>query len=76
MSAIEHTPHRPTWDCEACDKAWPCDPARERLIGTLTPTRIAIAMGVEMMGAARDMPTAPPAELYERFLGWVHPGYA
>ena len=31
MTIGEHQPKRPQWDCEACGKEWPCDPAREAL---------------------------------------------
>ncbi|GIJ12820.1 flavin reductase [Micromonospora andamanensis] len=30
--AREHVPSRPTWRCRACGIAWPCSPAKLRLL--------------------------------------------
>ena len=71
---MDHLPQRPTWDCRACDKPWPCDPAREGLAAELGTTELAVYAAAHLQVAAADMPTAPPAELYDRFIGWVRTG--
>jgi len=34
-------------------------------------THIAVYMSIQLGLAAGDIPTIPPAELYERFLAWT-----
>jgi hypothetical protein len=68
----EHIAERPSWDCRACDKPWPCDPARERLMLEMDRVPLAIYMWVNLEEAARDMPLGPVAELFERFIKWTH----
>lgn len=68
---VAHQPARPSWDCRACDRPWPCDPARERLSRLYTRTMLAIYTQQQMALAIQDMPTVAPAELYERFLSWI-----
>ncbi|TDO40675.1 hypothetical protein C8E87_4394 [Paractinoplanes brasiliensis] len=67
----EHHPGRPSWDCLACGKPWPCDPAREALALELGRTPLAMYLCAHLHEAARDMPTTSPGELYERFLAWT-----
>jgi len=68
---IEHLPKRPYWDCAACGRSWPCDPAREHLATELDRTQLAIYAWLQLEDAVRDMPSAAPAELYERFVAWT-----
>ena len=68
-----HQPDRPSWDCRACDKPWPCDPAREQLTQTYGRKTLSIFAVDRLSEAARDIPTMTPAELYERFLAWTRP---
>ncbi|SCF15818.1 hypothetical protein GA0070607_6258 [Micromonospora coriariae] len=72
-----HLPSRPTWRCQACGIAWPCSPAKVRLLAEYRTDRAALlthlaALGVE---AARDLaglgPDTPPTDLVERFTGWA-----
>lgn len=65
-----------TWDCLACGRPWPCDPAREDLGSGMDTQTLGIYMGSMLHDAAGAMPTCPPTELHERFLAWVgpHPG--
>jgi hypothetical protein len=70
---MEHLAARPSWDCRACGKPWPCDPAREELAATLSPIQLALYAAAHLSEAAPDMPTAPPAELYDRFMAWTRP---
>lgn len=67
----EHLPCRPSWDCLACGQSWPCAPAREHLASTHTRTWLAIYAAAQMQDATVDLPTATPAQLYERFLSWT-----
>ncbi len=73
MIGLDHLPSRPSWDCGGCGRPWPCEPAREYLAATLTPTRLAVYCAANLGAAALDLPSSPPAELHERFLGWVRP---
>ena len=71
-----HTPRRPAWECLCCDQTWPCAPAKADLLQEYTgvPSNLAIYMGAQMVDALSDMTShreRPPADLYERFLGWV-----
>lgn len=68
---IGHRPHRPSWDCLACGRPWPCDPAREGLAARLDRIALAMCMWDELESAAGDMPTAAPSELFERFISWT-----
>jgi hypothetical protein len=66
-----HTPARPSWDCLACDRPWPCDPARETLRSELDLVQLAIYMWGQLDEAVTELPTCPPSELFERFLKWT-----
>lgn len=67
---MEHLAERPTWDCRACERPWPCDPAREALAAELGRTELTLYLSGHLDEAARELPGAPAAELYDRFLGW------
>jgi hypothetical protein len=71
IAGAEHAAVRPTWDCAACGKPWPCDPAREQLAAELPRTYLIVYLSIDMVDAARDQPTMPPGELYERFIAWA-----
>lgn len=71
VTGPEHVPTRPSWDCRSCDRPWPCDPAREHLATTHTRTWVAVYAASQMGDAILDLPTATPAELYERFIRWT-----
>jgi hypothetical protein len=67
----EHIKHRPNWDCTACGKPLPCNPAREEPAATLSPVALRTRMWARLERAALDMPHGPPGELFERFLHWT-----
>jgi hypothetical protein len=67
----EHIAARPSWDCRACSKPWPCDPAREGLASEMDRVSLAIYMWTNLEEAIGDMPTGPPSELFERFIRWT-----
>jgi len=71
MSGDDHPPVRPSWDCAADGKPWPCDQAREQLAAEMAGTNLAMWMATTMVHAAGDMPTILPAELFERFIAWT-----
>lgn len=71
MATVEHLAHRPDWDCAACGKPWPCDPARERLRAGLSPVQVAMYMWGNLEEAARDLPDLPVSEAFDRFLKWT-----
>ncbi|RZU54384.1 hypothetical protein EV385_6335 [Krasilnikovia cinnamomea] len=66
-----HTAERPSWDCRACGRPWPCDAAREGLRGEMDPVALAIYMWVNLEEAVRDLPPGPALELFERFIRWT-----
>lgn len=68
---MDHIAGRPSWDCLACGKPWPCDPAREHLAATLDRVELATMMWGHLEKAAHDMPRGPVGELFERFLKWT-----
>ncbi|GGN15074.1 hypothetical protein FHR83_004693 [Actinoplanes campanulatus] len=69
-----HDPARKIdWDCLACGRPWPCDPAREDLLTTHDAVQLRIAMWDALEEAARILPHTPAAELFERFLHWTEP---
>ncbi|GID98539.1 hypothetical protein ACFQFC_29975 [Amorphoplanes digitatis] len=81
MSAQERAEHlgaRPTWDCLACGRPWPCAYAKDELLAEFHrhPSSLTIYMSSYMCEAMNDLVTqdvAPPPDLYERFLSWVRP---
>lgn len=69
---IEHLEaDRPSWDCKACGKPWPCDPAREQLAASLDRTQLAEYGWARFEEAAGDMPDAPVGEMLDRFVRWT-----
>ena len=68
---VEHVAHRPSWDCRACGKPWPCPVARERLASELDSIQLALYAWVNLEEAAGDMPLMPAGEAFQRFLAWT-----
>ena len=66
-----HTPQRPTWNCLACEKPWPCDQARADLKADHDRTQAAIYMWQQLEEAVHDLPPAPAAQIFERFIKWT-----
>lgn len=71
--AIQHQPERPSWDCDTCGKAWPCDPARERLVAEGTGPGLAMVMWDRLEAAVTELPSMPAAEFFDRFIAWTRP---
>lgn len=69
--APEHIAHRPSWDCAACGKTWPCDPAREALASEMDSVQLAMYLWTNLEEAAGDLPTIPVTEAFERFISWT-----
>jgi hypothetical protein len=67
----DHTAERPSWECRACGKPWPCDPAREALVIEMDRVALAIYMWLNLKEAVLDMPRGPASELFERFIRWT-----
>jgi hypothetical protein len=70
ISEREHIPSRPSWNCAACDRPWP-DLAREDMARRYGGSALPIHAATYLEEASRDMPHAPLAALYERFLAWT-----
>jgi hypothetical protein len=68
-----HEPRRPEWECACCAQPWPCPPARVELGEQYVddPAGLAKRLMGELSHAAREIPTAPAAELHERFVAWT-----
>ncbi|WP_423790987.1 hypothetical protein [Micromonospora cathayae] len=79
MRFREHLPSRPTWRCRACGIAWPCSPAKLRLLGEFRGDRAALALRLAALQAEAVEQLAqldggtPTVDLADRFVGWVHP---
>jgi hypothetical protein len=71
----EHLPDRPSWDCRKCGQTWPCANAKADLIGehVVSPTHVVVYLASLKWEAFDDFSAsgAIPADLNERFLGWV-----
>ena len=68
----EHIAHRPSWDCLACGKDWPCDPAREALAVELDSVRLAMYMWCHLEEAAPDLKVSM-GDIFIRFIAWTGP---
>jgi hypothetical protein len=68
---MQHIAGRPSWDCLACGKPWPCDRAREQLAGEMDTVQLAMYAWVNLAEAAEDIPAMPADEMFERFLAWT-----
>jgi hypothetical protein len=67
-----HDPARAVdWDCLACGKEWPCDPAREDLLATHDVVQLRMVMWNALEEAVHILPPTPPEVLFERFLHWT-----
>ncbi|SBT52075.1 flavin reductase [Micromonospora narathiwatensis] len=75
----EHLPSRPTWRCQDCGIAWPCSPAKLRLLGEYRNDRAALTIYLAVLQAeaaeqfAELKSDVSPARLRDRFLGWASP---
>jgi hypothetical protein len=67
----EHVAERPSWDCRACGRPWPCDPAREALVIEMDRVTLAIYMWSNLEEAVMDLPRGPAPEFFERFIRWT-----
>ncbi|RZU48638.1 hypothetical protein EV385_0356 [Krasilnikovia cinnamomea] len=68
----EHQAARPSWDCAACARPWPCDPAQERLAtDTGGGTRLAVLMWTYLETYCSDRHDGPLGEVFERFIAWT-----
>jgi hypothetical protein len=67
----DHLPDRPSWDCVACCREWPCDPAQIALAHALSARWVSIMMSEWMFLAASELIGAIPGELFDRFLLWT-----
>lgn len=73
MTAITHQPLRPSWDCDTCDRSWPCDSARERMVSEGAGVSLAIVMWGYLEDAVQELPSMPAAEVFDRFISWTRP---
>jgi hypothetical protein len=77
----DHQGERPSWNCKVCGESWPCAVAKVELAeqyGTF-PQGLAVLLRSYLIEAIDDWAAAtggPPADLYERFVGWANPGLA
>ena len=66
----DHVWQRPSWQCRACDEAWPCPPAKVALTAGADRVSLAMYMWGNLDQAVADLPRRSPAELFDRFVGW------
>ncbi|MEU1842997.1 flavin reductase [Micromonospora sediminicola] len=73
----EHVPSRPTWRCRACGIAWPCSPAKLRLLAAYREARPALLVHLATLYAQAEADLPAPArggqavDRHRRFVGWV-----
>ncbi len=74
MSAeANHFPARPGWGCTGCDQPWPCATRKVELLAESSETGISLryVMAEHMFQAAADFGAEQPADLVDRFVGWL-----
>jgi hypothetical protein len=72
VNGTGHQPDRGTYDCVACEKPWPCHPAREHLLGSApNVAQLSMRLWTELEQAAGPLRHEPPAVLFDRFLKWA-----
>ncbi|WP_405431825.1 flavin reductase [Micromonospora sp. NBC_00617] len=75
--APDHRPVRPTWRCGTCGIAWPCSPAKLRLLAAYRLDRPALLAHLSALQAeaaahlAELNPSTPPTDLTDRFTAWA-----
>ncbi|MGC5051974.1 flavin reductase [Micromonospora sp. DT48] len=77
VTAREHVPSRPTWRCRACGIAWPCSPAKLRLLAEYRDNIPGLMVylvtlreeAIEQL--ARLHPGTRLPDLHRRFTDWV-----
>ncbi|MFG1777378.1 flavin reductase [Micromonospora sp. NPDC049051] len=73
----DHVPSRPTWRCRACGIAWPCSPAKLRLLakyrGDMPGLMVHLVELREEAAAqlAQQDAGTQSTDLHRRFTDWV-----
>ena len=70
---VTHVARRPSWDCTACDQPWPCANAKADLAVEYVGQRTALVVYLAACLVEAGEALRHPADLYDRFLGWVPP---
>ncbi|MEH1098672.1 flavin reductase [Micromonospora sp. CPCC 205561] len=76
---LPHLPSRPTWRCQSCGIAWPCSPAKLRLLGEYRENRkgLMVYLGTLKAEAAQQLAVQDggpsPADVDRRFVNWAAP---
>lgn len=73
LSRQAHQVRFPTWRCSYDGETWPCEPARGDLLLDLGWIKAAIYCSVLMERATKDLASATPRELWQRFVEWTEP---
>ncbi|RKN49060.1 flavin reductase [Micromonospora endolithica] len=74
---IPHEPTRPLWRCRNCGVGWPCQSARLSLLSEYRGDRVALGvyLATQLDEAQATLAAlnsgTPPADLADRFLGWL-----
>ncbi|MFY1577464.1 flavin reductase [Verrucosispora sp. WMMD703] len=74
---VEHVASRPTWRCRACGTAWPCSPAKLRLLAEYRDNMPGLMVYLVTLReeAAEQLAglggSEPPTDLHRRFTDWV-----
>ncbi|MER7419795.1 flavin reductase [Micromonospora peucetia] len=74
---LPHLPSRPTWRCHSCGIAWPCSPAKLRLLGEYRENRTGLIVHLSTLQAEAADQLAEldhgtrPADLAVRFVDWA-----
>ncbi|MEU5789693.1 hypothetical protein ABZ754_18410 [Micromonospora purpureochromogenes] len=67
-----HEPVSPSWHCRDCGRDWPCPSRRQILLDEYRQqsTNLRVYLAACLTSATQDL-AANPADLRNRFLGWV-----
>ena len=74
MPQTEHIGVRPGWDCRVCGHPWPCATAKVELTEEYPAAPLTFFLSSCLLEAIDDWAAGaggPPADLFERFLGWT-----
>jgi hypothetical protein len=77
LPQIHHLPIRPSWECRACARPWPCAAAKGDLGAEFVghPALLFYYMAAQMVAFVEDLslrgehPT--PNSMYPRVVGWI-----
>ncbi len=71
MADQDHEPDHANWNCRACSHPYPCAPARQEMLQTMTPTELRIRQWMDLESAIGTLQPMSHRQAWDRFLGWA-----